>query len=195
MKLNKNYAGISFLYRKNGAVSTVMEIVMKEEVNGPMLQASVYFTLSRHPYFKSSLQERGGDYYIAENETPLKVENTLNIRGRSINIKTAQKTHFRDFLTGPGTGRIWLCFSSLWEEKLMFASVVPSAATVQRTIAFRPPNLLELFLQKKHTVWCAFLFIISVHFRYHFTALFSVCKNKKIQIFVRKFRQHTLTHD
>ena len=79
MKLNKNYAGISFLYRKNGAVSTVMEIVMKEKVNGPMLRAAVNFTLSRHPYFKSSLQERGGDYYIAENETPFKVEETLEL--------------------------------------------------------------------------------------------------------------------
>lgn len=79
MKLNKNYAGISFLYRKNGAVSTVMEVVMKEAVNGPMLQAAVNFTVSRHPYFKSSLQERGGDYYIAENEIPFKVEETLDL--------------------------------------------------------------------------------------------------------------------
>ena len=79
MKLNKNYAGISFLYRKNGAVSTVMEVVMKEAVNGPMLQAAVNFTVSRHPYFKSSLQERGGDYYIAENEIPFKVEETLEL--------------------------------------------------------------------------------------------------------------------
>lgn len=79
MKLNKNYAGISFLYRKNGAVSTVMEVVMKEPVNGPMLQAAVNFTLSRHPYFKSSLQERNGDYYIAENEMPFKVEETLEL--------------------------------------------------------------------------------------------------------------------
>lgn len=77
MKLNKNYAGISFLYRKNGAVSTVMEIVLKENVNGPMLQAALNFTLSRHPYFKSSLQERGGDYYIAENETPMRAAETL----------------------------------------------------------------------------------------------------------------------
>lgn len=79
MKLNKNYAGISFLYRKNGAVSTVMEIVMKEPVNGPMLQAAVNFTVSRHPYFKSSLQERGGDYYIAENEIPFQVEQTQEL--------------------------------------------------------------------------------------------------------------------
>ena len=79
MKLNKNYAGISFLYRKNGAVSTVMEIVMKEPVNGPMLQAAVNFTVSRHPYFKSSLQERNGDYYIAENEIPFKVRETLEL--------------------------------------------------------------------------------------------------------------------
>lgn len=79
MKLNKNYAGISFLYRKNGAVSTIMEIVMKEKVNGPMLQAAVNFTLSRHPYFKSSLQERNGDYYIAENEIPFNVEETRKL--------------------------------------------------------------------------------------------------------------------
>ena len=80
MKLNKNYAGISFLYRKNGAVSTVMEIVMKEPVNGAMLQACVNFTVSRHPYFKSSLQERDGDYYIAENEFPFEVKETETLR-------------------------------------------------------------------------------------------------------------------
>lgn len=80
MKLNKNYAGIPYLYRKNGAVSTVMEIIMKEPVNGELLQAAVNFTVSRHPYFKSSLQERNGDYYIAENEMPFDVTETAHLR-------------------------------------------------------------------------------------------------------------------
>ena len=80
MKLNKNYAGISFLYRKNGAVSTVMEVVMTDAVDGAVLQAAMNFTVSRHPYFKSSLQERGGDYYIAENEMPFEVKETLVLR-------------------------------------------------------------------------------------------------------------------
>ena len=76
MKLNKNYAGIPYLYRAKGAVSTVMEIIMKEKVDGDMLQVAVNFTVSRHPYFKSSLQERDGDYYIAENEMPFEVKET-----------------------------------------------------------------------------------------------------------------------
>ena len=80
MKLNRNYAGIPYLYRKNGAVSTVMEIVMKEDVDGAMLQVAVNFTVSRHPYFKSSLQERQGDYYIAENEMPFEVKETEELR-------------------------------------------------------------------------------------------------------------------
>ena len=80
MKLNRNYAGIPYLYRKKGAVSTVMEIVMRENVNGAMLQAAVNFTVSRHPYFKSSLQERNGDYYIAENEMPFVVAETTQLR-------------------------------------------------------------------------------------------------------------------
>ena len=97
MKLNKNYAGISFLYRKNGAVSTVMEIVMKENINGPMLQAAVNFTVSRHPYFKSSLQERGGDYYIAENEIPFEVKETqeLHVLGsRELNYHLIDVTYW-----------------------------------------------------------------------------------------------------
>ena len=80
MKLNRNYAGLPFLYRKNGAVSTVMEIVMKENVDRTLLQAAVNFTVSRHPYFKSSLQEREGDYYIAENEMPFEVKETTEFR-------------------------------------------------------------------------------------------------------------------
>lgn len=80
MKLNRNYAGIPYLYRKKGAVSTVMEIVMRENVNGEMLQTAVNFTVSRHPYFKSSLQERQGDYYIAENEMPFDVRETRELR-------------------------------------------------------------------------------------------------------------------
>lgn len=80
MKLNRNYAGIPYLYRAKGAVSTVMEVVMKEEVDGEMLQVAVNFTVSRHPYFKSSLQERQGDYYIAENEMPFEVKETKELR-------------------------------------------------------------------------------------------------------------------
>lgn len=97
MKLNKNYAGISFLYRKNGAVSTVMEIVMKEKVDGAVLQAAVNFTVSRHPYFKSSLQERGGDYYIAENEMPFEVKETLELRplgSRELNFHLIDVTYY-----------------------------------------------------------------------------------------------------
>lgn len=97
MKLNKNYAGISFLYRKNGTVSTVMETVMKEHVNGSMLQAAVDFTVSRHPYFKSSLQERGGDYYIAENEIPFEVKETLELRAlgsRELNYHLIDVTYY-----------------------------------------------------------------------------------------------------
>lgn len=80
MKLNRNYAGIPYLYRAKGAVSTVMEVIMKEEVDGAMLQVAVNFTVSRHPYFKSSLQERQGDYYIAENEMPFEVKETAELR-------------------------------------------------------------------------------------------------------------------
>lgn len=80
MKLNRNYAGLPFLYRKNGAVSTIMEVIMKDKVDGALLQIAVNFTVSRHPYFKSSLQERQGDYYIAENEMPFEVKETTEFR-------------------------------------------------------------------------------------------------------------------
>lgn len=96
MKLNRNFAGIPYLYRAKGAVSTVMEIVMKEPVNGEMLQAAVNFTVSRHPYFKSSLQERGGDYYIAENEMPFEVKETTQLRAlgsRELNFHLIDVTY------------------------------------------------------------------------------------------------------
>lgn len=96
MKLNRNYAGIPYLYRKNGAVSTVMEIVMREPVSGPMLQTAVNFTVSRHPYFKSSLQERHGDYYIAENEMPFEVKETTELRplgSRELNFHLIDVTY------------------------------------------------------------------------------------------------------
>ena len=97
MKLNRNYAGIPYLYREKGAVSTVMEVVMKDEVDGEMLQVAVNFTVSRHPYFKSSLQERKGDYYIAENEMPFEVKETEELRSlgsRELNFHLMDITYF-----------------------------------------------------------------------------------------------------
>lgn len=97
MKLNRNYAGIPYLYRKNGAVSTVMEIVMKDYLDGEMLQAAVNFTVSRHPYFKSSLQERNGDYYIAENEMPFVVKETKELRSlgsKELNFHLIDVTYY-----------------------------------------------------------------------------------------------------
>lgn len=97
MKLNRNYAGIPYLYRAKGAVSTVMEVVMKEEVDGEMLQVAVNFTVSRHPYFKSSLQERQGDYYIAENEMPFEVKETKELRSlgsKELNFHLMDITYF-----------------------------------------------------------------------------------------------------
>lgn len=80
MRLNKNYAGISFLYRKGGAVSTVVELEMKDVVDGKYLQAAVDFSVARFPYFKSAILERGGDFFFAENEMPFKVTNTRERR-------------------------------------------------------------------------------------------------------------------
>lgn len=80
MQLNKNYAGIPYLYRKNGAVSTVMEIRMKEKIDGLLLKNAVNFTVGRFPYFKSSMVERNGDFYIAENEMPFIVTETKEKR-------------------------------------------------------------------------------------------------------------------
>lgn len=97
MKLNRNYAGTTFLYRKTGAVSTVMEIVMREPVHGKALQVAMNFTVSRHPYFKSSLQERNGDYYIAENEMPFEVKETLELRSlgsRELNFHLIDVTYY-----------------------------------------------------------------------------------------------------
>lgn len=74
-----------------------MEVVMKEEVDGEMLQVAVNFTVSRHPYFKSSLQERQGDYYIAENEMPFEVKETKELRSlgsKELNFHLMDITYF-----------------------------------------------------------------------------------------------------
>lgn len=80
MRLDKNFAGIPYLYRKNGAVSTVIDIRMKDKISLSFLQDALNFTVSRHPYFRSSVLEKKGDYYIVDNDKPFQVSETKTLR-------------------------------------------------------------------------------------------------------------------
>lgn len=74
-------------------------------------------------------------------------------------------------LVRAGTAQIWLHFSSLREEKLMFTSVEPSATTVHRAVEFNGSNLSVPVSPKTKSTpdGVLFTFVISVHFRYHFS--------------------------
>ncbi len=99
MKNVKNYAGIPYLYRRDGQVSTVIEIRMKNPVIGKYLQAAMDFTAARHPYFKNSSLEQNGDFYLVSNELPFEVSRTKQFRqlgSKEVNFHLIDVTYWEN---------------------------------------------------------------------------------------------------
>ena len=65
--MEKIRSGQPFLYRKEGYNSTVMDIRLKQNVRGDILNCALKKAIIRYPYFASKLVEKDGDYYIADN--------------------------------------------------------------------------------------------------------------------------------
>lgn len=65
--MEKIRSGQSFLYRKAGYASTVIDVRMKDTVQGSHLNRALEKALQRYPYLRSKLVEKGGEFYLEEN--------------------------------------------------------------------------------------------------------------------------------
>lgn len=61
-------AGQSYLYKKNGMESEVIEIRFADKVTGSFLNQALLYAGRRYPYFNIKLIEKDGDFYIVQNE-------------------------------------------------------------------------------------------------------------------------------
>ncbi len=78
--MRKIRSGQSFLYRSNGYNSTVIEIRMKERVEGSVLQEALRQTSMRFPYLTDKLVEKDGNYYLCEDKNSMVAVPTRKFR-------------------------------------------------------------------------------------------------------------------
>lgn len=64
-------AGQSYLYKKQGMESEVIEIRFDKKVSGSALSTAITHTRKRYPYFRTKLVEKEGDFYIVQNRNTL----------------------------------------------------------------------------------------------------------------------------
>ena len=66
--MRKIISGQSFLYRKNGYHSTIIEVIMKDRVRGDYLQMALSLSLQRFPYLID--EQEFINYAKSNNATP-----------------------------------------------------------------------------------------------------------------------------
>ena len=72
-------SGQSYLYKKQGMESEVIEIRFKKRVSGSYLSEALTLTRKRYPYFRTKLVERNGDFYIVQNDQTLTARRTKKL--------------------------------------------------------------------------------------------------------------------
>lgn len=78
-KNEKIRSGQSYLYKKYGMESEVIEIRFKKKVSGSYLGQALQTTMKRYPYFNTKLIEKDGDFYIVQNEQALIAKRTKEL--------------------------------------------------------------------------------------------------------------------
>lgn len=78
-KNEKIRSGQSYLYKKYGMESEVIEIRFKKKVNGSYLNRALLTTMKRYPYFNTKLIEKDGDFYIVQNDISLVARKTQKL--------------------------------------------------------------------------------------------------------------------
>lgn len=78
--MRKIISGQSFLYRKNGYHSTIIEVIMKDRVRGDYLQMALSLSLQRFPYLSDKLVEKKGSYYLCEDLNSMTINSTKKLR-------------------------------------------------------------------------------------------------------------------
>ncbi len=73
-------SGSSFLYRKGGTESEIIEVVMTDRVKGHCLKTAFDKAIIRFPYLKYSVIEENGGFRLITNTLPFKVKKTKELR-------------------------------------------------------------------------------------------------------------------
>ena len=76
----KNRSGQSYLYKKLGMESEVLEIKMRDKIHISYLQMATDTALKRYPYLTVKLVEKDGDFYLVENPIPVIVKEMSTLR-------------------------------------------------------------------------------------------------------------------
>lgn len=72
-------SGQSYLYKKYGMESEVIEIRFRQKVSGSFLNQALVQAEKRYPYFNTRLIEKDGDFYIVQNEQSLVARRTKEL--------------------------------------------------------------------------------------------------------------------
>lgn len=78
-KNEKVRSGQSYLYKKYGMESEVIEIRFQKKVTGSLLNQALLTAMKRYPYFSTRLVEKDGDFYIVQNEQALLARRTKEL--------------------------------------------------------------------------------------------------------------------
>ena len=97
-KYEKIRSGQSYLYKKQGMESEVIEVRLNKNVWGGYLSSSVTETIKRYPYFNTKLIEKDGDFYIVQNNTaivPHKTQKLVSLGGIECNYHLIDITYYK----------------------------------------------------------------------------------------------------
>ena len=72
-------SGQSYLYKKYGMESEVIEVRFKQKVSGSCLNQALLQACKRYPYFNTRLIEKNGDFYIVQNEQSMIAKRTKQL--------------------------------------------------------------------------------------------------------------------
>lgn len=78
--MQKIRSGQSFLFRKNGYDSTILEIKMKDRIRGDYLQVALGKATQRFPYMTDKLVEKEGIYYLHPDDISMNAVSTDKFR-------------------------------------------------------------------------------------------------------------------
>ena len=78
-KNEKIRSGQSYLYKRYGMESEVMEVRFKDKITGSFLNQALLTAMKRYPYFNTKLVEKDGDFYIVQNEQSMIARRTKEL--------------------------------------------------------------------------------------------------------------------
>lgn len=78
-KNEKNRSGQSYLYKRYGMESEVIEIRFKKKISSSFLSQALALAMKRYPYFNTKLIEKDGDFYIVQNNAALVAKRTKKL--------------------------------------------------------------------------------------------------------------------